>query len=864
MRPAMPSVSAIVVTCCGLSAGAVAAGAADRVAAPPDTKEICTEVALRDAETTESVTGVVEVLPLMSGGRGADIWLRDCTADTGTEPSGCDPWWLSPDIWIAPGSVQMLPAFCYYPLENRWSITVRNRGTAPAANVSVKLYYRLASTGLTFPDGATELASRTLLLPISAGGSRTIHLLADALTFPWSDHYCYGVVLSCTGDSAGTSSTVPADNNKACTNQPRLFHKFTGGLLLLADFLAEIPDGMDLPGLNYMWLESFLPAMPQWETELWYQEDPAGEWMLYEPGTPFWLDGTPEDDVPFQLAIYGPPDPQQGLIGSVRVWQEHESGEMMGGIDYDVYQDNNPPEAISDLTAVVKPGGPILLNWTPPAVDTEGDEEFVAYYEIHRSTEADFEPDESTLAGETAIDEDLGRDGWQYLDDSALLSGQHYHYKVIAVDFVEWMSEPSNEAGAIATGLWCEDFDSYDTAVALPDQSTWESWDDDPAAAEFYVTTAQSLSEPNALAIDDIDDAVHRYSGYTEGVWAYTAWQYVPPEMDDIQYFILLNTYPASVSPDWSMQIECDGGAGLIKDFNGDEALPMVKGQWTEIRVLIDLDEDVQSVYYNGAHLVTKSWSAGVAEGGAVNIAAVDIWGNESTCEVYYDDIRLEWATKFLHGPDYDPFQPVQDPMTAIWYQLCPEYGPWWMCVKWIDNGNGYLDPCDYMKLFEVDLLGQEGEWWHVERVTVTVRLKDEPPQWPPLFLEWTGEEVGVPFDPIGPWHEVYPKYCTPWQCIDWIDNGSGVLDECDWLIFETAEGIVEKHVAEVGTDLEVVKQNPPCPADVNGDGVVDVLDLLAILAAWGQSGVPADVNGDGIVDVLDLLEVLAAWGPCP
>jgi len=25
----------------------------------------------------------------------------------------------------------------------------------------------------------------------------------------------------------------------------------------------------------------------------------------------------------------------------------------------------------------------------------------------------------------------------------------------------------------------------------------------------------------------------------------------------------------------------------------------------------------------------------------------------------------------------------------------------------------------------------------------------------------------------------------------------------------------------------------------------------------------PADVNGDGIADVLDLLEVLAAWGPC-
>jgi hypothetical protein len=55
-----------------------------------------------------------------------------------------------------------------------------------------------------------------------------------------------------------------------------------------------------------------------------------------------------------------------------------------------------------------------------------------------------------------------------------------------------------------------------------------------------------------------------------------------------------------------------------------------------------------------------------------------------------------------------------------------------------------------------------------------------------------------------------------------------------------------------------------PCPADVNGDLVVDVLDLLAVLAAWGATSGPEDINGDGVVDVLDLLELLAGWGPCP
>jgi hypothetical protein len=54
------------------------------------------------------------------------------------------------------------------------------------------------------------------------------------------------------------------------------------------------------------------------------------------------------------------------------------------------------------------------------------------------------------------------------------------------------------------------------------------------------------------------------------------------------------------------------------------------------------------------------------------------------------------------------------------------------------------------------------------------------------------------------------------------------------------------------------------CPADVTGDGTVDVLDLLQLLDAWGDCpDCPEDVNGSGAVDVFDLLDLLDAWGPC-
>jgi len=53
------------------------------------------------------------------------------------------------------------------------------------------------------------------------------------------------------------------------------------------------------------------------------------------------------------------------------------------------------------------------------------------------------------------------------------------------------------------------------------------------------------------------------------------------------------------------------------------------------------------------------------------------------------------------------------------------------------------------------------------------------------------------------------------------------------------------------------------CDADVNGDGIADVTDLLAVIAAWGGAGGAEDVNGDGSVDVSDLLAIISAWGPC-
>ncbi len=60
-----------------------------------------------------------------------------------------------------------------------------------------------------------------------------------------------------------------------------------------------------------------------------------------------------------------------------------------------------------------------------------------------------------------------------------------------------------------------------------------------------------------------------------------------------------------------------------------------------------------------------------------------------------------------------------------------------------------------------------------------------------------------------------------------------------------------------------------PCPADVNGDGFINVLDLVDLLICFGQPAVPGcegeDINEDGSVNVLDLVQFLLAFGTaCP
>jgi len=64
--------------------------------------------------------------------------------------------------------------------------------------------------------------------------------------------------------------------------------------------------------------------------------------------------------------------------------------------------------------------------------------------------------------------------------------------------------------------------------------------------------------------------------------------------------------------------------------------------------------------------------------------------------------------------------------------------------------------------------------------------------------------------------------------------------------------------------DVSAPSALPPCPADLNNDGLVDTADLGILIGEFGTVGVLADVNNDGGVDTADLGILIAAFGACP
>jgi|GEM_PF-5580730 len=380
-----------------------------------------------------------------------DVWIHDCAQDNGAEPDqNCaNNFWESNDVWIDNDrdGTQDAPAM---GKENRFFIGVRNRGAGPAVNVTVKLYHRNNSTGLTFPTGATLDGTMVIgLVPV--GGAVRTELLTTIPNSPGDGHWCFGVTLDTPNDTLDTDAGLEASNNKACVNYPVLCER--RGNAIPADFAAENPDDDSSPGGGMFNVQV-------------HSNLPAGWQVHFIPGAqlPVYLEKG--QTVPMRIEVYPPAGDQHGYAGTVEVVEYRVTPPVgvTGGITFPIYQDNRPPQVVTDLTATAVvdsiPGGEgetplsVRLSWTPVVHDVNGTAEMIDFYEVHRALTDNFTPDPMTLIASASADGDPDRPGFQYVDrDPHLNLHVRYFYRVIPIDHAQWRGAPSNTAGALGEPL---------------------------------------------------------------------------------------------------------------------------------------------------------------------------------------------------------------------------------------------------------------------------------------------------------------------------------------------------------------------------------------------------------------------------
>ena len=219
---------------------------------------------------------------------------------------------------------------------------------------------------------------------------------------------------------------------------------------------------------------------------------------------------------------------------------------------------------------------------------------------------------------------------------------------------------------AVAVAQWSDNFDGYANGTVLHDVGGWYGWDNVQAVAGI-VTDAQARSAPHSVMLDGGDgDAVRPYTGYTSGQWVFTAWHYVPSNLDDLTYFIMNNIYNHGGPHEWTIEWDFNPVTGQVHDPFRDawvmNPLPIIFDAWAEIRIEFDLDNDTVDQYYDNQLLMSGIWTV---RGGPAELAAVDLYGPHMI-EVYFDDLSLVSAGGDTRGDlncdgaidsfDIDPF----------------------------------------------------------------------------------------------------------------------------------------------------------------------------------------------------------------
>jgi hypothetical protein len=73
--------------------------------------------------------------------------------------------------------------------------------------------------------------------------------------------------------------------------------------------------------------------------------------------------------------------------------------------------------------------------------------------------------------------------------------------------------------------------------------------------------------------------------------------------------------------------------------------------------------------------------------------------------------------------------EPITDAIGTYWHEILPVFSQRWVCQGWADNGNGYLDSCDWIDLMLIDgpdsgsVVSYHVEGWETDIISTYIEV---------------------------------------------------------------------------------------------------------------------------------------------
>ncbi len=232
----------------------------------------------------------------------------------------------------------------------------------------------------------------------------------------------------------------------------------------------------------------------------------------------------------------------------------------------------------------------------------------------------------------------------------------HYYNILIEADtdgdgeFEPLRSIPVHQSFTPACPTELDDTFDSDPLGSACGVSGWQPWLNGSSGCGT-ITAEQARGAGNSMKIagsppnpsGKADDAVY-VTDLASGAWTITAHILVPTSSHGRAFVNLLNTYPLNLN--WSTDIAIDADTGLVQDIGnpGGTPVPLVRNQWVELRIDVDLDGDTVSAFYDNQQFIfSRSWSNGDSGNGQKRLQALDIYSGEPVgiTTMYVDDVSI-------------------------------------------------------------------------------------------------------------------------------------------------------------------------------------------------------------------------------